>query len=63
MQTGQEISAKMLPSPGMFQGQNHAELLGEASTIPGCRQGILPRLALSLAEGNAVGRAAVPLPR
>lgn len=63
MQTGQEVSEKMLPSPGTFQGQNHTELLGEAFTISGCRQGILPRLALSLAGGNAVGRAAVPLPR
>lgn len=62
MQTGQEVSAKMLPSSGTFQGQIHAELLGEPSTIPGCRQRILPELALSLALGSAVGRAAEPLP-
>lgn len=63
MKTGQEVSAKMLLSSGTFQGQNHAELLGEPSTIPGCRQEILPGRALSVAPGSAVGRAAEPLPR
>lgn len=61
MQTGQGVSAKMLLSSGTFQRQNHAELLGEPSTTPGCRQQILPGCPLSLALGSAVGRAAEPL--
>lgn len=44
MQTGQAVSAKMLPSPGIcLRDRINAELLGEASAVPGCSQGILPR--------------------
>lgn len=55
MQTGQDVSAKMLPSSGIcFRDRIDAELLGDTAIIPGCRQRILPRLAL--AEGSATGK-------
>lgn len=64
MQTGQDVSAMMLPNPGIrFRDRISAELLGEASAIPGCRQGILPGLAPSPAERSATGKAGLPLPR
>jgi len=63
-QTGQGFSVKVLPSPGINFGDSiNAELLGEASASPGCRQGILPGLIPSLAEGSAMGKAFLPLPR
>lgn len=57
VQTGQDISAKMLPSSSIcFRNRITAELLGEAPAIPDCRQAILPGLALSLAPGSAMGK-------
>lgn len=56
MQTGQDVSAKMLLSLGIcFRDRIDAELLRDASIIPDCRQRILPRLAL--VEGSATGKA------
>lgn len=44
------------PAPACFRDRLNAELLGEASAIPGCRQGILPGLAPSLQRGVPWGK-------
>lgn len=61
MQTGQDVSAKTLPSPSpRFRDRIKAELLGEASAALGCREEALPGLGPSLATGTATGKAVLP---
>lgn len=57
VQTGQDVSAKMLPSSSIcFRDRITAEFLGEAPAVPGCRQAILPGLSPSLAAGSTTGK-------